>query len=93
MSDSEIADVDKWARAIRISLAGFLAAAWFLSRAYVLPLYLILGMAVALLCLASEEEEPIARKPMWRLFSLTARLGFAAIALVYVSLRVRSVFS
>jgi len=87
-ADPETADVERWARAIRISLAGFLAAAWFLSRAYVLPLYLILGMAVALLAMTSEEPEPISRKPVWRLAGLTAQLGFAAILLVYLAVRV-----
>lgn len=88
-ADPESADFDRWARALRISIAGFLAAAFFLSRAYVLPLYLILGMAVALLCLTAEGDEPIARRSLWQLSSLSAGLGIAAIALVYISLRVR----
>jgi len=85
------ADVDKWAKALRISLAGFLAAAWFLSRAYVLTIYLVLGMAVALLSFTSVEEELVARQPVRQLVSLTAKFGFAAIAVVYVWVRVRSV--
>jgi O-antigen ligase len=90
LSPLEKTDVGRWARALRLSLIGFLTAAWFLSRAYTLGLYLVLGMAAALLCLA-EEREPIVQQPTWRLLSLTARFGFAAIALVYVSLRLRSV--
>jgi hypothetical protein len=85
-------EVDRWARTLRISLAGFLAAAWFLSRAYALTLYLVLGMAVVLLWQTSEEEEPVSRQPLWRLFALTAKLEFAVIAVVYVWLRARSVF-
>jgi hypothetical protein len=89
--DPENDNFEKWARALRISLAGFLAAAFFLSRAFVLPLYLILGMAVALLGVASEQTESIAPQPAWRMLFLTAKLGFAAIAVVYVSLQFRSV--
>jgi O-antigen ligase len=91
--EQENADLEKWARAVRISLAGFLAAAFFLSRAYVMPLYLILGMAVVILNLASEREEPGSWQPMSKMVGLTAGLGFAAIALVYVTLRIRSVLS
>lgn len=88
-SNSDDADFEKWAKALRISLAGFLAAAFFLSRAFVLPLYLILGMAVALLCVASEQRDSVAPQPAWRTLFLTVKLGFAAIAVVYVSLQVR----
>ncbi len=92
--NQENVDLEKWARALRISLAGFLAAAFFLSRAYVMPLYLILGMAVVLVNLATESEEPVAwRQPMSKLVGLSAGLGFAAIALVYLSLRIRSFLS
>jgi len=83
-------EVERWAKMLRLSLAGFLAAAWFLSRTYALALYLILGMAVALLWLTSEKEETVNRQPLWTLFGLTARLEFAAIALIYACLRARS---
>jgi O-antigen ligase len=84
-------EVGRWARTLRISLAGFLAAAWFLSRAYALTLYLVLGMAGALLSLTSEEEKSITRQPLSRLFGLTAMAEVAAIAFLYVWLRARSV--
>jgi hypothetical protein len=91
-TDEEQVEFDRWATALQISLGGFLAAAFFLSRAYVLYLYLILGMAVALLALAAKEEEPIGRKSLWRLIRVSAELEFAAIALVYIALRARSLF-
>jgi hypothetical protein len=91
-SDLEDAELYKWARALRISLVGFLATGFFLSRAYSLTLYLILGMAVAIHCLASESEyeEPIVWPSLLRLLAFSAELGVAAIALVYVSLRARA---
>jgi len=91
-SDEEKTEFNRWATALQISLGGFLAAAFFLSRAYVFYLYLILGMAVALLALSSGEEEPIGRKPLRQLIGLTAKFSFAAIVLVYIALRARSLF-
>jgi O-antigen ligase len=93
LSEPDKSDFEKWATALQISLGGFLAAAFFLSRAYAFTLYVILGMAVALLSLASEAKEPIARKSVGQLIGLTAKMGFAAIALVYLCLRARSVLS
>jgi len=85
------ADVHKLATALRISLLGFLSAAFFLSRAYVLTLYLMLGLAIALLRLTSEADEPGAEQPMSRLIGVSAGLGVAAILVVYLTLRLRSV--
>lgn len=88
--DEESDESEKWARALRTSLIGFIVAAFFLSRAYTLTLYLILGMAVALLCMTSEEHEPVARERVPRLIASTALVGVLAIVLVYVSIRLRS---
>jgi len=87
---SDLANVEyrRWAQALRLSLAGFLAAGFFLSRAYALTLYLTLGMAVAVVCLASEKEKALDEKPVWRQLCLSAAVGVATIALVYVALRI-----
>ncbi len=85
----DLADASRWAKAIRASLAGFLTAACFLSRAYVLTIYLILGMAVALLLLATREEEPICGRATWQLVRLTGECGIAALAFVYIWARIR----
>lgn len=90
--DSGRAEISKWAKAMRLSIAGFLAGAWFLSRAHVPTLYLALGMAVAVLLIAKRGEDSIPRKPIWHLFGQTATWGFAALLLVYLSLRIRSFF-
>jgi hypothetical protein len=86
------ADIYRWATMLRISLAGFLTAAWFLSRAYVLTLYLILGMSVTLLWLVPKEKEAAAAQPLSRLLALTAELEFAPIVFVYLCLRARVFF-
>ncbi len=89
-SDEDSADIDRWARVLRLSLSGFLATAFFLSRAYVLTLWLTLGMAVVVLCLAAKEEESIDRQPVWRLLGQSAKYAFLVIALIYACLRFRS---
>ena len=88
--EEESAEIDKWARALRTSLAGFLAASFFLSRAYSLTLYLIVGMSVALLCLVEEEDEPMEQPSLGWQLSLSTALGAAAVVLVYVAVRLRS---
>jgi hypothetical protein len=86
--DPEKAELRRWAEALRLSLAGFLAAAFFLSRAYALTLFLALGMAVVIFGLASTEDEPAAGQPLWRQLGLSAGVGVASIAFLYVMIRV-----
>jgi O-antigen ligase len=90
LSDPEHIEFDHWARTLRISMAGYLAAAFFLSRAYSLTLYLVLGMAAAVLYMTWDEDLPFDREPAPRLIGVSAAMGVAAIALVYASLRLRS---
>jgi len=85
-------DLDRWARAMRVSLGGFLAASFFLSRVYALPLYLILGLAAVLLYVKSGDEEPVAQ-PLWKMIGYSAAMGFSAITLVYAILRCRSLLT
>lgn len=80
----------EYARCIRLatfSLLGFLAAAWFLSRAYVLTLYLLLGVINAL-ALAMKRgagwEEPL---PVFSMAKVTLAAGFSLIAIIYVIIR------
>lgn len=87
-SDQEAYDLRRWAEAVRLSLVAFLAAAFFLSRAYALTLYLALGMAVVLLCLASKEDEPVGAHRLWRQLGFSAGVGLATIVLVYFMIRV-----
>jgi putative inorganic carbon (hco3(-)) transporter len=87
---AESDEIDKWARALRTSLAGFLAAAFFLSRAYSLTLYLIVGMSVALLCLAAEEDEPMEQPSLGWQLSLSTAVGSAAVVMIYVAIRLRA---
>jgi hypothetical protein len=88
--NGEAARIDRWAKTLLIAMAGFLAAAWFLSRAYTPSLYLLLGMSAAFLSLTAGETEPIARQPSARLVALTGMAGVGVIAFLYAWLRIRS---
>jgi O-antigen ligase len=90
LSEAEDLKFDQWARTLRISMAGYLAAAFFLSRAYSLTLYLVLGMAAALLYMTWDENLPFDRRRVPWLLGASAALGMAAIVLVYASVRLRS---
>lgn len=52
----EASVVRRWAFALRVSLVGFLAAGWFLSRAYTMTLYVLLGMSVVVIRLSRHVE-------------------------------------
>jgi hypothetical protein len=82
--------VKRWARALRISLVGFLVAGFFLSRAYVLTLFLILGMSLAVTRMAqphpSAPTKPVTKTILGRTFMIEA----LSIVLIYALLRLRS---
>jgi hypothetical protein len=50
--EDERREMRRWARALFLSLAGFLVGALFLSRSYDVMLFLLLGLSVALADLA-----------------------------------------
>jgi len=93
LPEGELAEVERWAWAFRISIAGFITAGMFLSRAYVITLYVVLGMAVSLFWLVSSEDRPIVREPARRLLKLTVAMGVGVIAAIYLTLRLRGVLS
>jgi putative inorganic carbon (HCO3(-)) transporter len=47
--------------AMRLSLVGFIATSWFLSRSYSTPMYLILGLAAAAMTLQGPRAKPEGR--------------------------------
>ncbi len=46
--DAQDWEIRRWAQTIRLSLTTFLAAAFFLSRTYILTLYMLIALVVAL---------------------------------------------
>ena len=79
----------KWATLLRISFVGYLTAAFFLSRAYTITLFLLLGMATVLRLVAISEGCFVPTFPSRRLYRLTAQLSLASLAFVYVIVRIR----
>ena len=78
--------IARWARAIRLSLFGFLATAWFLSRTYEVTLYLLIGLAVCLTALPSEHPKK-KQLPLGRTLPIVAALEVAVVVVVYATLR------
>ena len=79
------------AMVVRTALTGFLGAAWFLSRAYVMTLFLLVGMAVAI-CSVEDRPDLAIRKPVGhRLVFMTVGWMIASVAILYLMLRSRIV--
>ncbi len=76
-----------WHRPRSISLAGFLAAAWFLSRSYVMTLYIYGAVAEVIYSMAEKQGIVVPRTPLQRLLWITAGVSIMLIMLVYVMLR------
>jgi len=69
----------RWLLAMRLALVGFIATCWFLSRSYSTPMYLVLGLATAMIAI----QQPAAKlyiRSRWLFFTLATE----AVALVCV---------
>lgn len=80
-------EMARWAVAIRLSLGAYLFTAFFLSRAYQLPLFLLLGMAGAIIASVGGDEAIPLRGTGWALWTLVFCVGI--LSLIYVMLLVR----
>ncbi len=79
----------RWAVAVKIALGGYLFTSYFLSCTYSLPLFLLLGMAGAIIVAAGGDQAVPLQGTNWPVRSL----GFCGglIVLIYVMLRLRAV--
>jgi O-antigen ligase len=82
-----LADCYRCLRLFMHSLTGFLAAAWFLSRAYVLTLYLLLGLMSALVLVTQHSLKWEDSLPVSSIVKATLGSGFLLIALIYIIVR------
>jgi putative inorganic carbon (hco3(-)) transporter len=85
-------ELRSWANAVFFSLIAFLTPGFFLSETYAPMLYLILGMSAAVTRLAMVESggvELLPEKSHW--MRKTAGTSLAAIALIYILVRLRAV--
>ena len=82
----EAEDAVKWARAIRVSLYGFLTAAFFLSRTYIPTLYNLLGLGIAMSRIGRDMDLPVSVSAM-RIIIYTSMITVGAVAGMYLMVR------
>jgi putative inorganic carbon (hco3(-)) transporter len=80
-------EVARWALGLRVSLGGYLFTSFFLSRAYELPLYMLLGMCGGIIVAAGGDDAVPLRRSMWPVWSMVCSVGI--LTLIYVMLRLR----
>jgi O-antigen ligase len=79
----------RWAVATRLTLGVYMATGFFLSRAYQMPLFLLLGMAGAIIANSGGDEAVSLKGTAWPLW--TIGLSFGVLVLIWVMLRLRVV--
>jgi len=82
-------DLARWAMALRLSLGVYLFTGFFLSRAYDLPLFLLLGMSGAIITAAGGDDAIPLHGTMWPAWSFG--LCVSTLVLIYAVLRLRMV--
>ena len=80
--------LSRYAEMVRLSLIAFLTAAWFLSRTYTLPLYLLIGLGVVLAEIARRENRMPVEPSLPVVGGRTVALCLAIVAGVYLTVRV-----
>ena len=79
----------RWATALKISLGGYMFTSFFLSRAYELPLFMLLGMCGGVIVAAGGDDAIPLRGTWWPFWTLVCCVGI--LALIYLMLRLRAV--
>jgi len=82
------AEINRLGRLMVLSLTGFLVAAWFLSRAFVLTFFLLGGMTEVIFELALERGMIAPRLPLARTMPYSGGLAISLLLLMYISLRI-----
>lgn len=81
-------EVNRLGRLVILSLVGFLVAAWFLSRAFVMTFFLLGGMAEAVFEIARQRGMVAPRMRMARVLPYAGIMGGALILFMYIMLRI-----
>ena len=79
--------IKRWAQALKISLGSYLFTSFFLSRAYELPLWMLLGMCGGVVIAAGGDDAVPLRGTMWPVWTFLSSVG--TLALIYLMLRLR----
>jgi len=76
----------RWIMVMRLALVSFMTTSWFLSRSYAITMYLVLGLATAMIGLQSGDSKPPDRGH-WVFSTVTAEV--LVIILIYGLVRLR----
>jgi hypothetical protein len=82
------ADVNRLGSLLVLSLTGFLVAGWFLSRAFVMTLFLLGGMSEVVYEMALRRGMIAPRLRMERLLPYAGGLAISLVLLMYIVLRI-----
>src|SRR5581483_10041592 len=85
-------EIARWVNMARLSLIGFLFGAFFLSRTYIPLLYLLLGLAVAILSIGAQRGVAWSLPPSGKVLSRIVGWEFGSIAFIYLFIRVNMMF-
>jgi len=83
------ADVElkRMAGAIELGMYGFLVSAWFLSRTYVLTLYLLLALSAAVADIARRAGKPLNSPSLLKLGRMSVMASIGLIVLIYATIK------
>ena len=82
------AEINRLGSLVVLSLTGFLVAAWFLSRAYVMTFFLLGGFTEVVFQMAMERKMIGSRLPLPRTLAYSGGLAISLVLLMYILLRV-----
>lgn len=82
------AEINRMARLLFLSLTGFLVAGWFLSRAFVMTLFLLGGMVEVVYEMALQQGMVAPRMRLARVIPYSASLAVILVFTMYIMLRV-----
>lgn len=81
-------DVNRIGHLLVLSLAGFLVAGWFLSRAFVMTFFLLGGIIEVVYQMAQEKGMVGSRLPLMRVAAYALGLAIALVLVAYLNVRV-----
>ena len=84
--------INQFGRLIILSLIGFLVAGWFLSRAYVMILFVYVALAEVVLQLAIERGMVSKRISLGRLLPIAGAIAVFLVSFVHAILRINNLF-
>jgi hypothetical protein len=82
------AEITRLARLLVLSLTGFLVTGWFLSRAYILTLFLLGGLTEVVFQMALQRGMVSPRLPFVRILRYSGMMAIGFILLMYILVRV-----